>query len=64
MTTPIQVYNMADCKTSTLPLNDGHVIPVFGLGVYQAKSNGETLQACLWSIKHGYRMIDTAAIYR
>ena len=55
---------MADCKMSTLPLNDGHVIPVFGLGVYQAKSNGETLQACLWSIKHGYRMIDTAAIYR
>ena len=50
-------------KTSILETLDGVGIPVFGLGVYQAKANGETEQAVLWALKHGYRMIDTAAIY-
>ena len=51
-------------KTSTFKLLDGHSIPVFGLGVYLAKANGETEQAVLWALKHGYRLIDTAAIYK
>ena len=51
-------------KISTLLLNDGNKIPVFGLGVYLARANGETEQACLWALKHGYRLIDTAEIYR
>ena len=53
-----------ESKTSTFKLLDGHSIPVFGLGVYLAKANGETEQAVLWSLKHGYRLIDTAAIYK
>ena len=49
---------------SRRPLNDGNQIPLFGLGVYLAQANGETEQACLWALKHGYRHIDTAEIYR
>ena len=53
-----------ESKTSTFKLLDGHTIPVFGLGVYLAKANGETEQAVLWALKHGYRLIDTAALYK
>ena len=53
-----------ESKTSTFKLLDGHTIPVFGLGVYLAKPNGETEQAVLWALKHGYRLIDTAASYK
>ena len=55
---------MALSKTTLLPLNDGEQIPVFGIGVYLAKANGETEQSCLWALENGYRMIDTAAIYK
>ena len=60
----IMALTRALSKTAVLPLNNGRTIPVFGLGVYLAKSNGETEQACLWALENGYRMIDTAAIYR
>ena len=49
---------------SRRPLNDGNQIPLLGLGVYLAQTNGETEQACLWALKHGYRHIDTAEIYK
>ncbi len=45
-------------------LSDGTSIPVFGLGLFQAQLNGETEQACLLAFKHGYRMIDTATLYK
>ena len=51
-------------KTTLLPLNDGGQIPVLGIGVYLAKANGEAEQSCLWALENGYRMIDTAAIYK
>ena len=51
-------------QSSRWTMNDGNQIPVIGLGVFQAQSNGETEQACLWALKHGYRHIDTAQIYR
>jgi diketogulonate reductase-like aldo/keto reductase len=50
--------------TSRLPLRDIGHIPVLGLGVYLSEADGETEQACLWALKHGYRHIDTAQIYR
>ena len=56
--------SMALNLTSTVVLNDGKKMPVFGLGVYEAQANGETEQAVLWALKHGYRLIDTAALYR
>lgn len=56
--------NNIESKMSTFKLLDGHSIPVFGLGVFQAQADGETEQAVLWALKHGYRQIDTAALYK
>ena len=63
-----------ESKTSTFKLLDGRNIPVFGLGVFRglgtrlgvfpAQANGEAEQAVLWALKHGYRLIDTAALYK
>ena len=50
--------------TSGLPLRDSGHIPMLGLGVYLAEAGGETEQACLWALKHGYRHIDTAQLYK
>lgn len=49
--------------SATLTLNDGVKIPIFGLGVYQARSGDETRNAVLWALETGYRQIDTAARY-
>lgn len=56
---------MATNKTlkTQIPLRDNGHIPILGLGVYQAKVDGEAEQACLWALKHGYRHIDTAEDY-
>src|ERR1700745_1318845 len=49
-------------KQPTLTLNDGNVIPQFGLGVWQVP-NARTAQVVSHAISTGYRLIDTAAIY-
>ena len=59
-----QTMFSVESKSSRVPLNDGNSMPVFGLGVYLSKANGETENAVLLSLEHGYRHIDTAAIYR
>lgn len=48
---------------SRVPLNDGHEMPIFGLGVWQA-SPEETRFAVAKALEAGYRMIDTAKLYR
>jgi len=49
--------------SSSVTLNDGVKIPIYGLGVYQAGSGEETRSAVLWALENGYRQIDTAARY-
>ncbi|XP_029194800.2 LOW QUALITY PROTEIN: 9,11-endoperoxide prostaglandin H2 reductase-like [Acropora millepora] len=49
--------------SSTLTLNDGVKIPIFGLGVYQASAGEETRRSVTWALEKGYRQIDTAARY-
>jgi 2,5-diketo-D-gluconate reductase A len=44
-------------------LADGNAIPIFGLGVWQARSGKETEQAVRWALELGYRHIDTAQAY-
>ena len=44
---------------STVQLNNGIEMPIFGLGVY--KSERDTVPAVQAAIKNGYRLIDTAA---
>jgi methylglyoxal/glyoxal reductase len=50
--------------TSTVILNNGVEMPLFGLGVFQTEQGKETQQAVRWALETGYRLIDTAAIYR
>lgn len=49
--------------TSTLPLNDGRTIPLFGLGTFLSEPGSQTRDAVLWALEAGYRHIDTARIY-
>ena len=44
-------------------LNDGHKMPLFGLGVFTFLVKGESLPAAKCALRAGYRMIDTAAYY-
>ncbi|KAI0766859.1 Aldo/keto reductase [Trametes elegans] len=47
--------------TSTVKLSSGYELPRVGLGVYQ---NDDCSPACLAALKHGYRHIDSARMYR
>ncbi|MCY7835051.1 aldo/keto reductase [Bacillus haynesii] len=46
-----------------ITLNNGTTMPWFGLGVFKVEEGPELVQAVKTAIKHGYRSIDTAAIY-
>jgi methylglyoxal/glyoxal reductase len=48
---------------STLELNNGVRMPVFGLGLYEAPGGKETELAVRAALEIGYRLIDTAMIY-
>jgi len=50
--------------TSTITLNNGVEMPVFGLGVFKAGKGEPTTNAVQWALDAGYRHIDTARIYR
>ena len=49
-------------KESTYELNNKVEIPILGLGTWRL-SGEEAVQAVLWAIEEGYRLIDTAALY-
>ncbi len=49
--------------TSTTKLNNGVEMPWFGLGVFRAEEGGEVENAVKVALEHGYRSIDTAAVY-
>ena len=53
---------MADQPIRTLA--SGAEMPVLGLGVWQMAAGTETQQAVEWALEAGYRLIDTAALYR
>ncbi len=44
-------------------LNNGVLMPYFGLGVFESARGQETIQAIHWALEAGYRHIDTAAMY-
>ncbi|MFP3124345.1 aldo/keto reductase [Ectobacillus funiculus] len=48
---------------STTTLHNGVKMPWFGLGVFKVEEGPELVHAVKAAIKHGYRSIDTAAIY-
>lgn len=49
---------------SRMILNDGAQIPVFGLGVWRIPEGRETEKAVRIALESGYRLIDTAKLYR
>lgn len=48
----------------TTTLHNGVKMPWFGLGVFKVKEGSEVVDAVKAAIKHGYKAIDTAAIYK
>jgi diketogulonate reductase-like aldo/keto reductase len=48
---------------STTILHNGIKMPWFGIGVFKVEEGPELVNAVKAAIKHGYRSIDTAAIY-
>ncbi|XP_001629144.3 uncharacterized oxidoreductase YtbE isoform X1 [Nematostella vectensis] len=48
--------------SSFVTLNDGRKMPLFGLGVFRLETGCEDV--CLFALKNGYRMLDTADIYQ
>ncbi|UII77545.1 aldo/keto reductase [Flagellimonas sp. HMM57] len=48
----------------TFKLHNGVQMPYFGLGVYLSKDGNEVISAVREALNHGYRHIDTAAIYK
>lgn len=44
-------------------LQDGHTMPLLGLGTWAAKAGGETRDAVTSALETGYRHIDTAKMY-
>ncbi|RIW38796.1 aldo/keto reductase [Bacillus salacetis] len=48
---------------STTQLSNGIQMPLLGLGVFKVEEGPELVHAVNTAIKHGYRSIDTAAIY-
>ena len=54
---------IATAKGPTYRLNNGIEMPAFGLGVFHSEPE-ETIFAVSSAIAEGYRLIDTAAIYK
>ncbi|AJS58726.1 aldo/keto reductase [Paenibacillus sp. IHBB 10380] len=55
---------MVKSLQDTTTLHNGVKMPWFGLGVFKVEDGTEVVHAVKNAIKHGYRSIDTAAIYK
>lgn len=55
---------MIKSLSSTRTLNNGVEMPGFGLGVWQIRDGEEVIHSVKYALGAGYRMIDTAAVYR
>ncbi|MGE7602293.1 aldo/keto reductase [Peribacillus sp. NPDC097675] len=54
---------MVNSLQATTTLHNGVEMPWFGLGVFKVEEGLELVNAVKVAIKHGYRSIDTAAVY-
>lgn len=50
--------------TPTTALHGNVEMPMHGLGVFKADDGDEVRNAVTWAIEDGYRLIDTAAVYK
>lgn len=53
------ISGLSSCTT----LANGVQMPWLGIGVWESQEGREVEDAVLWALEHGYRHIDTAAIY-
>ena len=51
-------------ETHSIILNNEREMPMLGLGVYKATGNNEVENAICWAVEAGYRLIDTASVYK
>lgn len=49
---------------TTIFLNNDREMPLLGLGMYKATDNNEAENAIISAVKSGYRLIDTASVYK
>ena len=54
---------MTTVYSETKKLRNGVEMPRFGLGVYKMTDSDKTIEAITYALQHGYRAVDTAAIY-
>src|SRR5512147_2109998 len=55
---------MPSTLKATVKLNNGVSMPLFGLGVYLMRPGRETYEAVRAALETGYRLLDTAAVYK
>ncbi|MDD9149883.1 aldo/keto reductase [Sporolactobacillus sp. CQH2019] len=55
---------MIKSLSDTVTLNNSVSMPGFGLGVWQIRDGKEVIDSVQYALQAGYRMIDTAAVYR
>ena len=60
---PGNVAKMTSQPQTTVGLNDGAAMPQFGLGVFQTPPDA-TEQVVKMAVDEGYRLVDTASMYR
>jgi diketogulonate reductase-like aldo/keto reductase len=51
-------------SNSKIILNNGTGMPILGFGTYKLPDNEEGIDAVKWALEDGYRLIDTAKIYK
>ena len=49
---------------NTVFLNTNREMPLLGLGVYKATGENEAESAIISAVESGYRLIDTASVYK
>ena len=59
---PVNSYPVFDFNKKTVTLNSGYEMPILGLGMFHLSSS-EAENSTYWTLKAGYRLIDTAKIY-
>ncbi|HHY83655.1 MAG TPA: aldo/keto reductase [Clostridiales bacterium] len=57
------MFEKLEDLNSRVKLHNGEQMPVLGLGVWQMQDGDEVRSSVKFAIEHGYRLIDTAAVY-
>ena len=59
-----EISKMSLSLSSTIKLNDGVEMPLFGLGMYLSEPGQSSAGAVTAALKNGYKLIDTAIYYK